>query len=225
VIRRVIAAAGVVVVVLLVAEVAAVPIAERQLERTVRDQVEVETVELVGVARPVAPRLLVGRARDVEVVATGVRVGELRVAHVRVDAARVVLAWAPLQDAAADAVVSFEATEADLEQALVATGPGWWEPDLQLTSDGARLGDRRLGVSVPLRIEVTDASVRISPDAGRPTWWETLGLVEEIGVPDGVRVTDLRVGPSRVTGTAAVTTSLERAAGAGPGRPPVGVAS
>lgn len=222
-IRRVVAAAGGVVILLVVAELVAVPVAEWQLERTVRDHVEVETVELRDVARPVAPWLLVGRARDVEVLATGVRLGEVRVAHLRVDASRVVLSWAPMQDPGADAEVTFEATEADLEQALVATGPGWWEPQLELTSQGARLGDRRLGVSVPLRIEVTDTAVRIGPDAGRPAWWETLGLVEEIELPDGVRVTDLRVEPSRVRGTATVTSAWDPTPTDAAGAPLAGV--
>jgi hypothetical protein len=188
-------AAGVVLLVLVVAELAAPWFAQRALERALEPCVVAEEVEITDLARPLLPQLLLGRARDVEVVATGVRFGDLRVDHVRVALPVVALPWGlEVADPAPAAQVEARITATDARAQLWAVTPFGLQPTLRFEGGEVVIGAPGLGLDVRLVPQVTTERVALVPALGPPSWWTSLGLGLAVDLPDGVSVDRIDVG-------------------------------
>jgi hypothetical protein len=186
-------------------EVAAVPIAERLVTRAMERCVVVESVAIASTRRPVLPRLVVGRARDVELVATGIELEGLRVERARIRSGQVVLPWAPFPPAAPPpAELELTVTEQDLATWLEARAPLGMSPVLELTPGVAAVGVAPLPARVRLEVAVRDRIVRVAPVGRVPAWFARLGLDLAFELPDDVRLDDLVVEQGRVAATLAV---------------------
>jgi len=206
--RRWAVAAGLVLVLLVVAELAAPWAAERALTRALAPCVVAEEVEITELTRPLLPQLVVGRAQDVEVVATGVQLGDLRVDRVGVELPIVALPWYlgspdPLPPAQVEARVTAE----DARAQLVAVTPFGLEPTLGFEDGEVVVGAPGLGLDVRFVPEVAPGRVALVPAFGPPAWWDALGVVLAVELPDGVRVhrVDVGQGLARIDATVALT--------------------
>jgi hypothetical protein len=182
-----------VLVVALVVEIAALPVATRlvgdALERCLPfDDVEVETID-----RPVLPRLLVGRARGVELEATGLRFDEIRVERARLALPEVGLPWALRPPPEAEATLELELSERDVQDFLAEQAPFGLEPVVELTPGIAAIGVEPLPVRVRLSVEVRDGVLRVSPVGEVPSWFGRLGLDLAPEIPEGVELDRLDV--------------------------------
>jgi hypothetical protein len=186
--------AALVVVVAVVVELAALPIATRlvgdALERCVAfDELEVEAID-----RPVSPRLLVGRARGVELTATGLRLDEIRVERARLELPEIGLPWAFRPPPPTEATVEVELSEPDLQAFLAERTPFGLEPIVELTPGVAALGIEPLPARVRVEVEVRERVLRVTPLAEVPDWFGSLGLDLDLELPDDVELdrVDLR---------------------------------
>lgn len=202
-IRFVVTGAGLLVV-LLVAELAAVALATRFVSDALGRCLPFESVTVEHVRRPVVPRLLVGRARDVELVAEGVRFDDLRVERAHMVLPLALAPWAPYApDDPPPAQLTLTASETDLGEWLDARAPLGIRPTLELTPGVAAIGLAPFPSRVRLAVEVTDAGLRLAPVGRLPGWFASLGLDLAIALPERLRVDALAV----VEG--ALTTSLQ----------------
>lgn len=215
---RAVTVLGVAVVLLLLAELAAVPLATRVLSRSLADCLPHERLTVERVARPVLPGLLLGRARDVELVADGVQVGALRIDAARARLDRAVLPWAPGDPATGDVVLDVRVTEADLGRALRAYAPLGVPLTVELEPGVATVGAEHLPVTVRLQAAVEDGELRVRPVDGDGAWWERLGFAAALEGPDGLDVRAASIGAGRLTGTARLA-ALPGADGVGCDRP------
>jgi hypothetical protein len=203
-----VAAAAVVVgllVLALAAEAAAVPVAERLVARAMGRCVPVESVAIDAVRRPVLPRLLLGRAHDVEFVATGIELEELRVERARITSPQVLLRWAPFPPAdPPPAELELTATERDLTAWLEARAPLGLTPILELTSGVAAIGVSPLPARVRVEVAVRDRVLRVAPVGRVPAWFTSLGLDLAFELPDDVRLDHLEVEDGQLAATLAV---------------------
>lgn len=201
--------AGLVLVLVLVAELAAPWAAERALHRALAPCVVAEEVEITELTRPLLPQLVLGRAHDVEVVATGVQLGELRVERVHATLPVVALPWRVASlDPLPPAQVEARITAADARAQLVAVTPFGLEPTLGFEDGEVIVGTPGLGLDVRFVPEVAPDRVALVPAFGPPDWWTALGLVLAVELPDGVRVDRIEVdrGLARIDGAVALTT-------------------
>ena len=193
------ALAGVLVLVLLVAELAAPRIAERALLRTLGPCVVAEDVSITELSRPVLPQLVTGRARAAEVVATGVVLGELRVERVEATLTRFDLPWGLSpgeQDPPIE--VTAEVTAPDARELLHAITPFGLRPTLELTAGEVVIGAPGLGLDARFVPVISPDEVALVPALGPPEWWTALGLALRTELPDGVSVLRIDVGEDRV---------------------------
>jgi hypothetical protein len=196
--------AGLVVLALMV-EAAAVPVAERLVARAMARCLTFEAVTIETVRRPVLPRLVLGRARDVELVATGIQLDGLRVEEARIDSSQVLLPWAPFPPAAAPpAELDLTVTERDLGVWLSARAPLGLSPVLELTPGVAAVGVQPLPTRVRVEVEVRDRILRVAPVGRVPTWFASLGLDLAVELPDDVRLDHLVVEQGRLAASLAV---------------------
>lgn len=194
-----------VLVLALVAEAAAVPIAQRQVARAMGRCLTFESVTIDAVRRPIVPRLLVGRARDVELVATGIELEGLRVEHARIRSAQVLLPWAPFPPAdPPPAALELTATERDLQAWLQARAPLGLTPLVELTPGVAAVGVAALPTRVRVEVAVRDRVLRVAPVGRVPAWFASLGLDLTFELPDDVALEDLVVEEGRLAVTLAV---------------------
>lgn len=199
--RALVIAVGSLGLLLVIAELAAVPLATRVIGGALGRCVAYDQLEVTAVARPVVPRLLVGRARDVELHATGVSAGDVRVAdaHLRMDT--VVLPWAPGTPDPSTAVLRLRMEETDVERALRSWLPGELPIEVQLRSDVASLGAAVLPVTLDLEVQVDrHGTVVLRPVRGGEVL-ERLGVARSFASSDAVRVAALDIGDGEVTGT------------------------
>lgn len=219
--RALLVVAAVLVALLLVVEVAAVPVTTRVLAGFLtRCGFGYETVEVTSVGRPLVPRLLLGRARDVEVHATGLTAGDLRVVDARLRVPDAVLPWAPFPPDAAPVDLDVVVTEDDLEQAARERAPLGIPVTVDLaagsgdgagTESGDVIGVVEVGADgVPLTVEVAvelddDGTVRLRPVAGDAGLLDRLGVAAEIPPADLARVTALAITDGQVAGTIRIT--------------------
>ena len=191
--------AGVLVLVLLVAELAAPRIAERALLRAVGPCVIAEEVAITGLSRPVLPQLLTGRARAAEVVATGVVLGELRVERVEARLTRFDLPWG-LSPGGPDPPieVTAEVTAPDARTLLHAITPFGLRPTLELRAGEVVIGAPGLGLDARFVPVISPDEVALVPALGPPEWWTALGLALRTELPGGVTVESIDVGEDRV---------------------------
>ncbi|MFO7777983.1 MAG: hypothetical protein R6V28_06495 [Nitriliruptoraceae bacterium] len=205
--RRWLAAAGLVLLVLVIAELAAPWVAQRALERALPPCVAIEEVEFTNLSRPLLPQLLVGRAHDVEVAASGVEVADLRVDQVTVALPEVVLPWGfgtaePLPAAQVQARI----TATDARAQLWAVTPFGLRPTLRFEGGEVVVGAPGLGLDARFVPTVTRDRVALVPALGPPSWWTSLGLALAVELPDGVDIERIEVGEGlvRVRGSVAL---------------------
>lgn len=194
-----------VVVLALIAEAAAVPLARHQVARAMGRCLTFESVTIDAVRRPIVPRLLVGRAREVELVATGIELEGLRVDHARIRSAQVLLPWAPFPPAdPPPAALELTATERDLQAWLQARAPLGLTPVVELTPGVAAVGVSALPTRVRVEVAVRDRVLRVAPVGRVPAWFASLGLDLAFELPDDVALEDLVVEEGRLAVTLAV---------------------
>lgn len=189
----------------LAVEAAAVPIAQRLVARAMGRCLTFEAVTIDAVRRPVLPGLLVGRARDVELVATGIELEGLRVERARIRSAQVLLPWAPFPPAdPPPAALEITANERDLEAWLQARAPLGLTPVVELTPGVAAVGVAALPARVRVEVAVRDRVLRVAPVGRVPAWFASLGLDLAFEVPEDVTLDHLVVEEGRLAATLAV---------------------
>lgn len=219
------AAAGLVLLVLVVAELAAPWFAQRALRRALDPCVVAEQVEITEFARPVLPQLLLGRARDVEVVATGVQLGDLRVDRVTAALPVVALPWGPATvDPVPPAEVEARITAADARAGLWAVTPLGLRPTLRFEAGEVVVGAPGLGLDARFVPAVMPDRVALVPALGPPSWWTALGLALAVELPDGVRVDRIDVGEGLVSIHGSVDVEATGGDGSGGCEQPLAVA-
>jgi hypothetical protein len=176
-VRALVAVVAVLVGVLLLLELLAVPLGSRQLTAALEDHVDaVEEVEVTGIARPASPGIVLGRARDVEVTATGVERGTVRIAHVRLRADEVDLPWRPGAPSSRPADVEARVLAGDLQRTLRELAPVPVPLELELRPGVAAIGAPLVPVDLELTAQVeVDGTVAIRP-AGALELLDRLGL-------------------------------------------------
>lgn len=199
--------AGTVLVLLVVAELAAPWAAQRALHRALAPCVVAERVEITSLSRPLVPQLLVGRARDVEVEASGVRFGDLRVERITASLPLVDLPWglgAP--EAPPAAQVAAEVTAADARVQLWAITPFGLQPTLRFVGGEVVIGAPGLGLDARFVPAIEPGRVAMVPALGPPSWWTSLGLALRTELPQGVVVDRIDVGEGlvRISGSVAL---------------------
>lgn len=215
--RRWLTVAGLVLLVLVVAELAAPWVAQRALHRALAPCVAVEEVEFTSLSRPLLPQLLLGRAHDVEVAATGVELGDLRVDHVTVALPEVVLPWAlGTADPVPAAQVQARITAADARAQLWAVAPFGLRPTLRFEGGEVVVGTPGLGLDVRFVPTITPERVALIPAFGPPSWWTSLGLTLAVELPDGVDIERIEVGEglARIRGSVALDADVAGTGGA-----------
>ena len=209
------AAAGTVLVLLVVAELAAPWAAQRALHRALAPCMVAERVTITGLSRPLVPQLLVGRARDVEVEAAGVRVGDLRVERITASLPVVDLPWGlGAREPLPAAQVAAEVTAADARVQLWAITPFGLQPTLRFVGGEVVIGAPGLGLDARFVPAIEPGRVALVPALGPPGWWSALGLALGADLPPGVVVDRIDVGEglARVRGSVALD-ALDRGAG------------
>jgi hypothetical protein len=203
-VRRGSLAVGVVVIVLVLVEVLAVPLATRVVGAVVARCVTYESLEVTSVARPVVPRLLLGRARDVELRATEVVVGDVRLSEVSLWLPNAVLPWAVGDPEPSRGELTLGIDQADLERTVRAVSPLDLPVELDLRPGVATLGTPWLPVTVDLEVEVEpDGTVRVRPVRGGALL-ERLGIGRSFPPREELRFTTVRIEADQVRGTADV---------------------
>jgi hypothetical protein len=198
------AVVGVVVLValLLVLEVLAVPLATRAVGSALSRCIEHRSLRIEQVARPVVPRLLLGRARDVILRVEDAELEGLRVAEAVVEVPRAVLPWALGDPDPSAATVHLRVDEADVADRLRDLTPLGVRPDVDLHDEVARVGLPGLGLELALTLDVRDDGMLVlQPRDGPSRLWERLGLAREIELPAGVRVDDVSLHEQALTAT------------------------
>ncbi|WP_052664437.1 LmeA family phospholipid-binding protein [Nitriliruptor alkaliphilus] len=194
----------VLVALVLVLELAAIPVATRIIGSVVSRCVAYDHLEVTSVARPVVPRLLVGRARDVELHATGVVAGDLRLADARLTMQQAYLPWAVGAPDVARADLDLRVDEADLERILRSVVPLGVPVEVELRPDVATLGSSVVPVTLDVEVEVGgDGTVRLRPVRGGELL-ERLGIGHSFPPGETARVTDLSIEEGALHGALAL---------------------
>lgn len=198
----VLAATFVVAVILL--EVLALPLVARSARATVERCASIADLEAISVRRPAILGAVRGEVRDVRLRLEGLQLGALEVQTVEAHLPRVDLGWGTRQP---DTVVTADVTvtEDALTAYLVAAGPGFADPELEVTPGGLRVGDTRVPFGLELAPRVIDGGIRLVPTAGDPRLWSSLGLELDLVVPDPIEVRSLTTGDGWVRLTARAT--------------------
>lgn len=179
---------------LLLVELVAVPLGARAMRSAVARCIASETLEVTELRRPVLPGVLTGRVRDVALRATGVEVGELRVAEARLRLAEVDLPWRRGDGSVQPAELELRVLEADLERWVRDRLPVPLPLEVDLRPGVAALGAPVLPVSLELTVDVEpDGTVVLRP-AGRPELLERFGLEPRFPPTDGARPTTVEIG-------------------------------
>jgi len=191
--------AGTVLVLVVLAELAAPWAAQRALQRALSPCVVAERVEITALSRPLVPQLLMGRARDVEVEASGVRLGDLRVERITASLPIVALPWGlgPPESPPA-AQVAAEVTAADARVQLWAITPFGLQPTLRFVGGEVVIGAPGLGLDARFVPAIEPGRVALVPALGPPSWWASLGLALGTELPQGVVVDRIDVGEGLV---------------------------
>jgi hypothetical protein len=200
-------AAGTVLALLVVAELAAPWFAQGSLHRALAPCVAAEEVRITGLRRPLVPQLLLGRARDVEVEAAGVRLGDLRVERITASLPLVDLPWGlGAREQPPAAAVTAEVTAADARAQLWAITPFGLQPTLRFVGGEVVIGAPGLGVDARFVPVVEPGRVALVPALGPPAWWTALGVAPGTDLPSGVVIDGIDVGEglARVRGSVAL---------------------
>jgi hypothetical protein len=209
-VRRAAAITALVALVLVVvAELAAVPLATAAVQRALDRCLPVEQVTITSVDRPVVPRLLLGRVRGAVVEAEGLELDALRVDAARIEVPLIVLPWALDDPPLDEATLELALTQTDLQAFLEDTSRFGLVPVLELAPGTASLGLDAFPARVRLAVEVADGTLRLAPVAPVPTWFEALDLELAFELPADLRLDELRIGD----GTVAVAMRVDVIAG------------
>lgn len=213
----------------LAAELAAAPVAARIVERELTACATFEEVESVTLGRPALPGLVRGRARDVEVVVTGIELEQLVVARAVLRAPELALGWGPAPTAAlAPAELELELTAAAIEAWLASRTPAAIEPVVELEPGVLVLGVAPLPFRVRLEVAVEDGVLVLSPTARLPAWFASLGLDLRLEVPGALALDRLELRDGLAVATVPIDPTPRPGEGgpAGPGSwcPPAGAA-
>jgi hypothetical protein len=203
--RRAAVVLGAVALLLVTLELLAVPLATRAVDRALTRCVAYDELELTRIDRPVLPRLLLGRARDVELRAEGLRVEPLRVEEVTLAVPRVFLPWAAgAGDEPVAGDLRLRVLERDLEVAVRELLPVAVPVEVALERDLVRLSAPLLPVALELRVEAEpDGAVRLTPSRGGALL-DRLGLAPRLGPTAAVRVTEVVIDRGEVHGEVAL---------------------
>lgn len=188
---------------LLLVELAVVPIGDRLLARELEEaDLVVAEVSITDIRRPAVFGFAAGQLQDVEVVASGLQMGDFRIDEARVDARRIELGWGPA-DASDEppADVTLRATAPDLRAGLAERTPLDLEPILELRPGTAELGLEAVPATIELEIEVTDRVLRVAPAGGLPDWLLELGLDLEFELPEQLAIDHVRIDDGAVVAT------------------------
>lgn len=192
--RVVLLLAGVAVVAVLAAELAVGSIVGRAAANELTEAgFEVGEVELASVGRPAVAGLALGRLRDVEVVATDVTGGSLRMERLTVTAAELDLGWGRAAADAPPATVRLRVTEEDLRTAIEARLPVDVRIVLELSPGTATLGVEPIPVRLAVDAEVSDGVLRIAPAERLPAWFASVGLDFEVPLPQELSIETVRI--------------------------------
>jgi hypothetical protein len=190
------------VAVLLALEILAGPLATRAVGSALGRCVEHGSLRIEQVARPVVPRLLLGRAHGVVLRIEDAELEGLRVAEAVVEVPRAVLPWALGDPDPSAATVHLRVDEADVADRLRDLTPLGVRPDVALHDEVARVGLPGLGLELALTLDVRDDGVLVlQPRDGPSGWWERLGLAREIELPAGVHVETVSLHEQALTAT------------------------
>ena len=188
---------------LLLVELAVVPVADRLIARELEEaDLVVAEVGVTEIRRPAVFGFAAGRLQDVEVVASGVELGDFRIEEAHADARRIELGWGPAD--ASDvppADVTLRATAPDLRAGLAERTPLDLDPILELRPGTAELGLEPIPVTVELHIEVTDGVLRVAPAGGLPDWFLELGLDLEFELPEQLAIDQVQIEDGAVVAT------------------------
>jgi hypothetical protein len=203
--RRVVVVVGALGIVLVALELLAVPLATRMIDRALRPCVAYDELELTDVSRPVLPGLVLGRARDVELRASGVVIDDLRIDRVELRVPDAVLPWAAgAGDEPVAGDVRLRLLERDVERALRAALPVAVPVGVSLERDLVRLSAPLVPVTLDLRLEVdADGTVRLLPSQGGGLL-ERFGLAPSFRSPATTQVTEIVVDRGEVAGAVAL---------------------
>jgi hypothetical protein len=195
--------AGVLVAVLLVAELLAVPIATRVVGTALARCVVHRSLTIEEVGRPVVPRLLLGRARDVVLRVEDAEIEGVRVAEAVIEVPQVVLPWAPGDPPPSPATVHLRIEAGAVAERLAQLAPRGVRPSVELDDGVARVGipTLRLEAAVRLSVGEEDGTILVQPGAGPAGWWERLGLAREIRLPNEIRVDAVAIADAALTAT------------------------
>jgi hypothetical protein len=193
--------AALVVVVAVVVELAALPVATRLVGGALERCLPFDELEVEAIDRPVSPRLLLGRARGVELEATGLRFDEIRVERARLELPEVGLPWAIRPPPPAESTLELELSETDLQEFLAEQAPFGLQPVLELAPGVATLGIEPVPVRVRLEVEVRDGVLRVAPVGDVPDWFEALGLDGRFELPDDLDLDRLEVQQDALSAT------------------------
>lgn len=203
--RALVISAASVLALLLIAELLAVPIAQRMIGSALARCLPYEQVAITSVDRPVVPRLLLGRATGVEMQAEGlVLAGELRVDEATLDVPLVILPWALGDPDPQPATLRLVLLGDDLERFLAAELPFGLRPVVELQPGVASLGVDPFPVRVEVAVAIEDREVFIGPAGEPPDWWDRLPIPESFTLPDDLALSGLRVDDGEVTTTLVV---------------------
>jgi hypothetical protein len=193
--------AAVVVVAVVVTELVALPVASSYVRDEVERCYEVEEVEVVGIERPATPRLVIGRARDVDLELRGLVLGELRVEHADVTLPEVHLPWAPGGDDVLRGTAVATVTEDDLTTWVSDRVPLGLDVVVELEAGHVAVGVEPIPARLDLEVEVRDGTLRLAPAGRMPAWFTSLGLDLEFELPEELDVRDLDVRDGVVVAT------------------------
>jgi hypothetical protein len=192
---------SIVLVVAVTVEVAALPVATRVVGDALGRCLAFDELEVESVGRPVLPRLLVGRARDVEVEVSGVQSDEIRIERARLQLPVLALPWALRPPPASEATLHLEVSEPDLQAFLAGRAPFGLQPAIELTPGIVAVGVEPLPARVRLEVEVRDGMLRLAPVGEVPAWFELLGIDLSFEIPDEIGLDRLDVRQDALSAT------------------------
>jgi hypothetical protein len=194
--------AGVLVAVLILTELLAVPVATRVVGDALGRCVVHRSLTIEEIGRPVVPRLLLGRARDVVLRVEDAELEGVRVAEAVIEVPRVVLPWAPGDPPPSPASVHLRIEEDAVAERLAELAPLGFRPSVELEDGVARVGIPTLRLEAAVTLSVgTDGTILVEPGAGPTGWWERLGLSRQIRLPNDVRVDAVAIADAALTAT------------------------
>lgn len=191
------------VMIVVVVELAALPVATRVVGGALGRCLTFDELEVRSIDRPVLPHLVLGRAREVDLEVTGLRFDELRVERARLELPEVALPWALRAPPEAEARLELELTETDLQDFLAEQARFGLRPVVELMPGIVAIGVEPVPAQVRLEVVVRDGVLDLSPVAEVPAWlarqFARSGLDLSLEIPDGVGLERLDVRQDRVS--------------------------